>query len=255
VERALRFERERQAQIITGGGNVVHETRMWRESEGVTAPTRSKEETHDYGYFPEPDLPPFRVTAELLGDVRARLPEMPFVKERRFREDYGLTEYEAGVLTADLATADYFEAVASACGEPREAAHWIQGPAMRQMNARGVTIDGLGLKSEHLAGIVSLFIEGGLSRQAATQVFDRIIETGEAPPVAAAALGLEPISDPDHLERVVDEVLAARADAVSHYRAGKNAALNALVGDVMKATQGRADPAAIRKLILDRLRE
>jgi len=253
VEKALAHEEKRQREIVAGGGTVRQETLLWRESEGVTAPMRTKEESRDYRYFPEPDLPPFDVPAALVEELRAGLPESPLARKRRFESAFGLSPRDAGVLTAERKVADFFEACAGACGDPGEAAKWIQGPVLQEMNSRGTDIDGVNLTPDRIAGIVALVRAGKVSRQAARKVIARMAETGTDAEAAVAELGLGQVSDSTALDALVDSVIAESAGMADEYRRGKDATLNALLGRVMKASGGRADPAAARALLEKKL--
>jgi len=253
VERALVYEAKQQQKILARGEAVPQETLMWRESERMTAPMRTKEESHDYRYFPEPDLPPFRVPAGLVEELESILPESPLARKRRFTAVYGLSARDAGVLTAERKAADFFEACADACKDPREAAKWIQGPVMQEMNRRGTGIEGLRLTPEHIAKIISMVRKGNVSRQAARKVIVHMAETGADAEAAVAGMGLGQVSDSSALNTLVDSVIAGNAKMADEYRRGKDATLNALLGRVMKASKGKADPAAARALLEEKL--
>jgi aspartyl-tRNA(Asn)/glutamyl-tRNA(Gln) amidotransferase subunit B len=253
VEAALAHEERRQQGILEAGGRVVQETRRWNEKESRTEVMRTKEETHDYRYFPEPDLPGFTVARERVQALGRSLPELPPARMRRFQEEYGLTGEEAAVLTSERGLADYFEACTAAGGAPSDAAAWIRTTLLGALNERGVGIHGLKLSPERLAEVMRLVSEGRLSRLAAGKVITELIDHGGEPLAVMQALDLEQVDDEDALLELVREVISKHAGMVKDYRSGKRAALNALVGQVMKASGGKSHPVKVRRLLEEAL--
>jgi len=256
VKLALEYEIERQKRLLEAGGRVEQETMGWDESRGVTVLQRSKEYAHDYRYFPEPDLPPLVIEREWVEEIRARLPELPDAKRDRFVARYGLSRYDAGVLVADRAVADYFEACVQASAgrvEPKAIANWITGELFRLMKAREVEIGEVKIAPDRLVALIGLVRDGTVSVTAAKGVFAEMFETGRAPGEIVRERGLAQISDVEALSRVVEEVIAANPKAVADYLAGKEPVLRFLVGQVMKATRGKANPKLANQLLLEKL--
>ena len=253
LQRALEFEIDRQTRLVRGGGAVVQETRLWDSGAGRTASMRSKEEAHDYRYFPEPDLPPLRVAAEWIETVRAGLPELPEARRRRYVAEYGLADRDAAWLARAPEVAAYFEATAAACGHPRAASHWIQGPLTHRMKADGIEIAAVRVAAGALAELIALVESGAISGATAKDVFERMWETGVSARTIVDEQNLSQIGDAEALGALVDETLAAQPDAVARYRAGKTGALGFLVGQVMRATRGQANPQLVNALFRERL--
>ena len=253
VKRALQYEERRQAAVLAAGGTVVQETRLWNDELGETAPMRSKEEAEDYRYFPDPDLPPLVIPPAWIEEERAALPELPAARRTRWASEYGLTEYDLGVLLADKELADYFEAVARACGDAKEASNWVQGEVLREVGEEGGGWREFPVAAERLAGLIGLLQGGQVSRPAAKKIFARMLEDPAEPAALVATMGLGKITDPAALAPVLDEVLAGNEKAVADYRAGKVKALHALKGQVMRATRGSADPEVVERLLVERL--
>jgi aspartyl-tRNA(Asn)/glutamyl-tRNA(Gln) amidotransferase subunit B len=249
VQRALEFEIERQIAVVTSGGRVTQETRLWDTAAGRTVAMRSKEEAHDYRYFPEPDLPPLEVSAPWIADVRRTLPELPEAKRRRFVVQYGLPEYAAGVLTQSVALADYFEATAAAAASPKAASNWVMGELTRKLKDLGVGIERAPLSPDSLAGLIRLVESGTISGPIAKDVFEKMCASGRNAAAIVEAEGLARIDDEAALDAAVRGVLAANADAAAQYRAGKQQTFGFLVGQVMKATRGKANPALVNTLL------
>jgi aspartyl-tRNA(Asn)/glutamyl-tRNA(Gln) amidotransferase subunit B len=255
VQRALACEERRQAAVLDGGGAVAQETRLWDEQEGVTRTMRTKEESEDYRYFPEPDLPPRRIEEARLERLREELPEPPMARRERFRRELGLSDYDAMVLTLERNTADFFEAVARACGDPKGAANWVQGEVLRHLKEKEVELAATGLTPENLGRLVAMVRAKEVTGQTAKKVFDRLARQGGDPAAIVAGLGLGRIEDEGELERLVRRAVAENPEPVAHYRKGKESALKALMGPIMRATRGRADPrktmALIRRIVED----
>lgn len=254
VVKALDHEIHRQAGILDAGGAVAQETRAFDLETGVTRSLRSKEEAHDYRYFPEPDLPPLAIDAAWVEGVRRALPELPAAKAARFRSDYGLSAHDAEVLTADRETAAFYEEVVRALGteQAKEAANWVVGEILQIVNAKGCGLPALAIAPPQLAALIRHTRQGRITRATARQVLGEVAGTGEDP-VARAAVRAQ-ISDAGDLEAVTDKVLAAQPRAVADYKKGKGNAILFLVGQVMKETQGRANPQIARALLEARLK-
>jgi aspartyl-tRNA(Asn)/glutamyl-tRNA(Gln) amidotransferase subunit B len=244
LKMALDHEIERQVALIESGGRVMQETRLFNVDTGETVGMRSKEHAHDYRYFPEPDLIPLTISQAWLDSIRKNLPELPAARRTRFIEEYGLREYDAQVLTATRAISDYFEQVASVSGDPRSAANWVMGTA--DITESRVT-------AENLGRLVGLIAQGKISGKLAKEVFAKMLDTGDTAETVMQREGLEQISDEGALTKIVDEVIAASPKQVEQYRSGKTAVIGYLVGQVMKASRGQADPAAVNRLLKEKL--
>lgn len=263
VERAITYEVERQAAALDAGETLRQETRGWDDPRGVTYVMRSKEDSEDYRYFPEPDLPPLRTDPDWLDRIRAGLPELPASRRARYAADLGLSPYDAGVLTASREMADFFEAaVAAAAGRPtpvpaKAVANWVAGELSRLLNGAAGTpkgrIDRCGISPDGLAELAGLVEGGEISGTSAKEALTVAFETGEAPAAVVAARGMRRISDTAALSAIVDATLAEHPDAVSDYWAGKAPAVGFLVGQVMKRTRGQADAALVGAAIRARL--
>ena len=250
---ALEFEIARQVALIEAGGRVVQETRLYDPDLGETASMRSKEEAHDYRYFPEPDLVPLRIGDEWLASLQATMPELPARKRARFVEEYGLSEYDADVLTASRATAEYFEAVARVSGNPKMAAHWVMGDLMAMLKAESKEVAESPVSAEHLGELVKLIAGNELSGKLAKEIFPKMFSTREAPGVIMEREGLKQISDSGALEKVIADVIAGNPKQVEQYRGGKTTVINFLVGQAMKATRGQANVALVTELFKKKL--
>ena len=253
VARAIEHEIGRQTELLESGGRVAQETRSFDAATGATRLMRSKEEAHDYRYFPEPDLPPLVLTAERVEAIRGALPELPWVRRARLASQYGLSPADAGVLTTERELAEYFEAsveasVATGAGSPKGIANWIMGEVLRELKERKSGIE-TAIPPARLAALVALVEAGKLSSSAGKEVFADIWQSGEEPEAAMERLGLGQISDTPQIERWIDEVLEASPTQVAQVRAGKVQVLGFLVGQVMKRSGGRADPKVVQQLI------
>jgi aspartyl-tRNA(Asn)/glutamyl-tRNA(Gln) amidotransferase subunit B len=253
VQKALEYEIERQIEVVENGGRVVQETRLWDSSTNRTFSMRSKEEAHDYRYFPEPDLPPVVVDAARIERVRTAMPELPEARRRRFVVAYGLPEYDAGVLTQSAALAAYFEDVAAAAGNPKAASNWVMGELLRTIKERGETMEEVPLAPGALAGLVKLVDTGVISSSIAKDVFARMYESGRTADEIVTAEGLAQIGDESALVSLVRDVITAHGDAVAQYRAGKTATFGFLVGQVMKGSGGKANPKLANQLLKQEL--
>jgi aspartyl-tRNA(Asn)/glutamyl-tRNA(Gln) amidotransferase subunit B len=248
VRAGLEYEAKRQIKLLREGGRVVQETRSWDADAGVTRSMRSKEEAHDYRYFPEPDLSLILVTADMLEGVRSTLPELPRARRARFQSEYGLNEYDAGVLTGSPELADYFEAAAAGTS-PKAVSNWLTVELLGKLNAEGKSLAESPITPKHLNALVKLIEAGEISGKIGKQVFAEMAATGEDAPVVVKRLGLSQISDAGSLQKIVDQVMAANPGPVAEYRAGKTATLGFLVGQVMKASQGQANPAKVNEIL------
>ena len=249
VGKAIDYEIARQIDLIEGGGRVVQETRLWDSATGRTNSMRSKEEAHDYRYFPEPDLPPLVVDEARIARVRSTMPELPAARRRRFVEQYAIPEYDAGVLTESAGLADYFEAVAAAAGNPKGASNWVMGELLRVMNERGHDPRTQPLQAERLAGLIKLIDNGTISSSIGKDVFAKMYESARSADEIVADEGLAQIGDESALLEIIRGMIAANPDAVAQYRAGKMQAFGFLVGQVMKASKGKANPKLANDLL------
>ena len=253
VEAALRFEIERQIDVVEGGGRVVQETRLWDPDRGETRVMRSKEEAHDYRYFPEPDLPPLVVDDAWIARVRAALPELPDAKRERLAAQYGLNDYDARGLTASRALADYFEAAVAAGGPPKKIANWVLSELLAVLNERGVEIDASPVPAANLSELVQLIEAGTLSGKMAKDVFAAMLASGERAGTVVERLGLRQIGDADALRPIVERIVAANPREVEKYRGGKAQLLGFFVGQIMKETRGQANPEEVNRLLRELL--
>ena len=258
LERAIEYEIRRQIELIEDGGTVVQETRLYDAERDETRSMRSKEDAMDYRYFPDPDLLPLAISADWIERVRAALPELPGAKKARFVKDYGLSEYDAATLTASKAMADFFETTVGALGkEPKLAANWLAGDVSAALNRAEIAIEASPISALRLAGLLKRIADGTLSGKMAKEVFDAMwnAKDGEArdADTIIEQRGLKQLSDTGAIEQIVDQVLAANPKSVEEYRAGKEKAFNALVGQVMKASQGKANPAQVNEVLKRKL--
>ena len=249
VEKALAFEIERQIDLLEGGGRVMQETRLWDSAAGRTLSMRSKEEAHDYRYFPEPDLPPLVVDQARVAAVKQTMPELPEARRQRFVAAYGLPAYDAGVLTASAGLADYFEKVAAASGNAKAASNWVMGELLRTMKERGLDVAQVPLRPDALAGLIALVEKGTISNAIAKDVFAKMYESGRSAEDIVAAEGLAQNSDEDALVAIIRDVIASNADAAAQYRAGQQKTFGFLVGQVMKGSGGKANPRLANELL------
>jgi aspartyl-tRNA(Asn)/glutamyl-tRNA(Gln) amidotransferase subunit B len=252
VMQAIEHEARRQVELIEEGGAVAQETRLFDAGKGITRPMRSKEHAHDYRYFPDPDLLPLRLDANWVEGLRRALPELPDAKKARFIEHYKLSPDDAGVLVAEQASADYFEAVARG-RDAKLAANWIMVELYGALNRLGLGIEGSPVSAAGLGELVDLVIDGTLSGRLAKEVFAAMIETGKGAASLVEERGLKQVTDSGPIESAIDAVLAAQGDKVAEYRAGKEKLFGFFVGQVMKATQGKANPALLNELLRKRL--
>ena len=247
--KAIEYEIERQIGVLDSGGRVVQETRLFDSAAGRTLSMRSKEEANDYRYFPEPDLPPLVVDEARIAQVRASMPELPEARRARLVAQYGLPEYDAGVLTQSAGLADFFEAVAGQSGNAKAASNWVMGEVLRTLKERGVALTGIALTADALAGLIALIDKGLISSSIAKDVFAKMLDSGEGAEAIVAREGLAQIGDEAALLAIVQAVVDRNADAVAQYRAGKMQTFGFLVGQVMKDSGGKANPKVANQLL------
>jgi aspartyl-tRNA(Asn)/glutamyl-tRNA(Gln) amidotransferase subunit B len=253
LKQALDYEIGRQIDLVEAGGRVVQETRLYNPDLGETFGMRSKEHAHDYRYFPEPDLVPLRISETWMARIRSTMPELPADKRRRFTEEFGLREYDAQVLSATRAGAEYFERAAAVSGDPRTTANWVMGDLSAALNAAGADFENCRVSPEHLGELVALIGRGDISGKIAKDVFSKMCETGEAPGAIVEREGLKQISDTGAIAGIIDQVIAANPKQVEQYKSGKTSVIGFLVGQVMKASRGQANPQMANELLRERL--
>ncbi len=253
VQRALEFEVARQESLLRRGEAIVQETRLFDPQRGVTLSMRRKEEAHDYRYFPDPDLVPLAPDPAWIEEIRGSLPELPAARRRRFADEYGLPEYDAGVLTASRELADYFEAAVRAFPSPKTVSNWIMGDLLREMKGGEIPLADCPVTPDRLADLLTLIEEGKISRKVGKTVFEEMFRGGRAAREIVDEKGLSQVGGGAELEGIVAEVLAGNPDKVEAYRGGKVKLFEFFVGQVMRATKGQADPAAARALLREKL--
>ncbi|MGC2063410.1 MAG: Asp-tRNA(Asn)/Glu-tRNA(Gln) amidotransferase subunit GatB [Thermodesulfovibrionales bacterium] len=253
VEKAIEYEIRRQISVVEDGGKVVQETRLWDASKGITESMRSKEEAHDYRYFPDPDLVPIIAEQSWIEDIRASLPELPDAKKQRLIADYGLPEHDAFLLTEERAVAEWFEDAVRAGGQAKSVSNWMMGDLMRSLNEENRTIGECPLKPQQLAGMISLIDNGTISGKIAKTVFDEMYRTGRDADAIVKEKGLLQISDASEIEKAVDDILARSLKEIERYRAGDEKLIGFFVGQVMKATKGKANPQMLNELLKKKL--
>jgi len=253
IHRALEYEIARQIRVLSEGGTVKQETRRWDDAAGVTLPMRSKEYAHDYRYFPEPDLPPVLLTEEMIESWRAELPELPAARRARYIRDFGLPEYDAGVLVADPATAAFFDATVALTSNYKAASNWIMGDVLHALSESRKTLSEIPLTPAALASLIGLLDKKTINQPAAKEVFAVLFEKGGDPEQIVKERGLAQVSDTSAIEAFADQAIAANPKVVADFKAGKQAALMFLVGQVMKFSRGKANPALASELLKKKL--
>lgn len=254
LQRALAYEVERQIGVLESGGQVVQETRTWDEAKGITVSMRSKEEAHDYRYFPEPDLVPLVLDNQWIEFIREALPELPDQRRARYVQEFGLPAYDATVLTLTKEMSDFFEEAIQHYHNPKVVSNWMMGEMSRLLNASGIEISQCKIKPAQFSDLLKLMDKGTISGKIAKTVFEEMFASGKDPETIVQEKGLVQISDAGAIATVVDEVIAANPKSVEDFRAGKEKAISFLVGQVMKATRGKANPDMVNKLLQEKLR-
>ena len=250
LERAIEYEVERQKEILEDGGHVVQETRTWDDAQGMTFSMRSKEEAHDYRYFPEPDLAPIIIEKEWVEKAKSELPELPDARKARLMNEKGLDDYSAELIVADKKMAEYFDAAAAETDDAKGVANWILGDVSAYLNSNSCGIGDFPVSPAHLGQMVALIKKGVLSSKLVKKVFAEMLKKDEAPADLVKKLGLEQVSDEGAIQAMVDEAIAANPQSVADYKAGKDKAIGFLVGQVMKKSRGKANPGMVNKLII-----
>lgn len=250
VQRGLEYEEERQADILDEGGQVVQETRRWDEAQGRTLSMRSKEEAHDYRYFPDPDLVTVVIDDEWKERIRATIPELPDARKARYAVDYGLSGYDAEVITSSKKLADLFEDSLQYTKDAKAVANWIMGDLLAFLNAGGLEIEAVKLDGQGLGEMIGLIEKGTISTKIAKTVFKEMLESGKPPQVIVEEQGLVQISDEGAILAVVQQIIASNPQSVEDYKAGKQKAIGFLVGQVMKETKGKANPGLVNQLLV-----
>jgi len=255
VYQALEYESKRQKQMLEEGGELVQETRGWIEEAGITVTQRTKEYADDYRYFPEPDLPPLALDRAWIEEIRARLPELPEARRDRFINQYGLSLYDANILTTSRAMADYFENCVKLTnpGKAKTVSNWLLGDFSRLLHATNIEIENVKISPRHLAEMLGLVDDGTISGPATKAVFEEMFRTGKRASEIITEKKLSQISDADEIKEVVKQVMANNTGAVADYSSGKQQALTFIIGQVMKATRGRANPGVVREIIIQEL--
>ncbi len=253
LQRALAYEVERQIAVLQEGGRIVQETRTWDENKGITLPMRSKEEAHDYRYFPEPDLVPLVIDRQWVEEIRATLPELPDERRNRYIKHYDLPAYDATVLTATKEMADYFEECVALYPNAKAVSNWMMGDLSRLLNAHNMDITRCKVSPRQLTDMLKLMDRGTISGKIAKTVFEEMFATGKDPEQIVQEKGLVQITDEGAIAAVVEEVLAGNAKVVEDYLKGKDRAFGFLVGQVMKATRGKANPELVNRLLKEKL--
>lgn len=253
LEDAINYEIERQQEVLEDGGHVVQETRTFDPARGITLSMRSKENAHDYRYMPEPDLPPIVTSEETIEKYRSELPELPDARRARLEKEYGLSDYDAGIITSSRAMAEYFDAVVATGADPKLAANWIMGDLAKNLNEDGIDIAKSPVSAERLGKMIGLIMKDTISGKIAKKVFKEMWTNEDDPEKIVKDKGLVQITDTGAIEAAVDAAIAANPKAVAEYKGGKKKAIGALVGQVMKATRGKANPQMVNKMLAEKL--
>ena len=255
VQKALEYEISRQIGVVEGGGRIVQETRLWDTDRGVTVSMRSKEEAHDYRYFPEPDLVPLEVSAEWQEDIKKKLPELPDEKRERFVHQYDIPEYDAQVLTASKALANFFEECVKDYRSPKAISNWIMGDLLRELKLSGTDIEDTLIRPLHLSRMIKMIDEGVISGKIAKTVFEEMYRTGKDPEAVVKEKGLVQVTDEGEIERYIAQAISENPKEVEAYRGGKDKLMGFFVGQVMKLSGGKANPAKVNDILVKKLRE
>jgi aspartyl-tRNA(Asn)/glutamyl-tRNA(Gln) amidotransferase subunit B len=253
VQRAIEYEIARQIDIVEEGGKIIQETRTWDENKGITLSLRSKEEAHDYRYFPDPDLTPLVISREWVEELKAGLPELPAFKKERLIKEHGLPEYDAGVITSSRALAEFYDKTVSLHPDYKAVSNWIMVELLKLLNAENLEITDSKITPQGLAKMLKMIEKGAISGKIAKQVFEEMFNTGKDPEVIVKEKGLVQISDEGQISTIVDQVIANNPKSVQDFKAGKEKAIGFLVGQVMKETRGQANPGVVNKLLKEKL--
>ena len=253
VEKALEFEINRQIQLLESGGKVVQQTLLWDAANGKIMPMRSKEQAHDYRYFPEPDLVPLRVDEKWREEIRASLPELPMARRNRFIEQLGLPKYDAEVLSDEKSIADYFDATAKLVKDAKMASNWVMGEVLRVLKEKKIEISSFSIAPPALAELLNLIADGTITNKIAKEVFEEMLAANKSAKIIVAEKGLVQVSDTSIIEKAADEVLATNPKEVERYRSGEEKVFGFLVGQLMKATRGKANPKVANAILKKKL--
>jgi aspartyl-tRNA(Asn)/glutamyl-tRNA(Gln) amidotransferase subunit B len=249
VQRAIEYEVKRQEEVLTEGGTIRQETRLWDNNNGITLPMRSKENAEDYRYYPDPDLLPLVLTDKFIDDIRSRLPELPDSRRKRFEETYGLPADDAILLVSDIAYANYYEQALKAHNNPKMIANWVMGEVLRVVNDRNCGIYEAGISPESVAELVALIESGKISGKQGKDVFQMAVESGKSPAAIVKEQGMEQVSDTGALEAIVQQVIDANPAETARYKAGETKLQGFFVGQIMKASQGKANPKLVNDIL------
>ncbi|MEK6680339.1 MAG: Asp-tRNA(Asn)/Glu-tRNA(Gln) amidotransferase subunit GatB [Nitrospirota bacterium] len=253
VQKALEYEIDRQKELLEDGKRIIQETRLWDSNKGVTISMRSKEEAHDYRYFPEPDLVPLVINKDWIGEIRNGLPELPDAKRARFVKEYGLPEYDAELLTSTIAMADYFEGCVKLYNQPKAVSNWIMGDLIRELNENNIDIADSPVSPQKLTDMLKLMDKGIISGKIAKVVFEEMFKTSKDAEAIVQEKGLVQVTDESEIEKVIDEIIKANPDQLAEYRSGKDKLFGFFVGQVMKESKGKANPAKVNELLKKKL--
>ena len=251
IQNSIEFETKRQIQVLEEGGTIYQETRRFDDAKGIGYAMRTKEDAHDYRYFPEPDLAPIVLSEEYIENIKNNLPEMPNVKKTRYISEYGIPEYDADIITSSKEVAKYFEKVADISKNPKIAANWIMGDFASKLNETEITISQSKIKPEDLAELIKLIDNNTISSKIAKTVFEEMFETGKEPKVIVDEKGLVQITDENALKEIVEKVVENNPKSVEDYKAGRDKAIGFLVGQIMKETKGKANPGIVNKMLIE----
>ncbi len=253
VKDALEYEIKRQTKVLSQSGRIQQETRLWDVEKGETAVMRSKEDAHDYRYFPDPDLVPLSISEEWIEELRKTVPELPAARQKRFVRDYGLPEYDAGVLTAEKALAEYFEACVKLYDQPKTMSNWVMGELLRELNSAGADVAASPVSPGRLVSLLKLVDSGTISLKVARDIFPDLYASGKTPEQIVQEKGLTQVSDEATLGKIIDDVITKNAQQVAQYRGGKETVFGFFVGQVMKASGGKANPGKVNELLRRKL--
>lgn len=251
IHNSIEFEIKRQIEVLENGGKIYQETRRFDDAKGIGYAMRTKEDAHDYRYFPEPDLAPIILSDEYVDNIKNNLPEMPHIKKERYIKEFGLPEYDAEILTSSLKTANFFEKTNAICNNPKAVSNWIMGDMARMLNEKEMEIDESKVTEENLAELIMLMDKGTISSKIAKTVFEDMFETGENAKDIVEKKGLVQMSDEGAIKEICQKVVDANPQSIIDYKAGKDRAIGFLVGQIMKETKGKANPQIVNKLLLE----